>query len=308
MIKKLRYLCEAAIAYALFGVFKLLPLDIASAVGATLARIISPNLSANKTARRNLALIMPDMGAVEHGMIIRDMWDNIGRVIAEYPHLKTIGQSRTDISQGRAILQDLVQHNKNAVIIGAHMANWEICASVMAAQLDEDIAITYRAPNNPFIDRLISRSRSLGGRITGFPKHRDSGRKILSALKSGQSLGILIDQKYNEGIASPFLGQPAMTNPVFAQLAQKLNLPIIPIQSIRKPGGRVEFDLRVHAPIPTHHKDGAPRALEDIVNDANSLVGTWVQDTPHHWIWSHKRWSSDALKATPKEKKNDNDT
>lgn len=301
-MKTLRYLLEAAVAYTLFGLFKIMPLNWASAIGATLARIISPNLSATKAAYRNIDHIMSDIDDVQRGGIIQGMWDNIGRVIAEYPHLKRIGQERVDITQGRHILHGLVQTNQNAVIIGAHLANWEICASVMAAQFDTDIAITYRAPNNPFIDRLIRTSRGLGGRITGYPKSRESGRKILSALKSGQSLGILIDQKYNEGIASPFLNHPAMTNPVFAQLAQKLNLPIVPIQSIRKTGGHVAFELRVYDPIPTHEPDGSPRPIEDIVNDANSLVSNWITETPEHWIWSHKRWSSEALKD------NDNDT
>jgi hypothetical protein len=64
-----------------------LPLDAASALGGFLGRSIGRHLGVSRQALRNLRLAMPEIGAVEGWRVIRGMWDNLGRVIAEYPHL-----------------------------------------------------------------------------------------------------------------------------------------------------------------------------------------------------------------------------
>ena len=81
---------EGAAAIALMALFKALPIDAASAVGGFLARSIGPRLGITKRARRNLELAMPELSAAERHRVIVRMWDNLGRVIAELPHVEHI--------------------------------------------------------------------------------------------------------------------------------------------------------------------------------------------------------------------------
>src|SRR5262249_24756835 len=73
-----------------FGAFGLLPIDWASALGADLARRIGPSLGISERARRNLRRAFPGLPEIEVECIVTEMWDNLGRVAAEYPHLREI--------------------------------------------------------------------------------------------------------------------------------------------------------------------------------------------------------------------------
>src|SRR4051812_40754951 len=86
-MKTLQYLIEAALLRILFTAFRTLPLDIASFTGGFIARSVGPFLSAHRTASRNLSLAFPDMKREEKYRLLSAMWDNLGRVAAELPHL-----------------------------------------------------------------------------------------------------------------------------------------------------------------------------------------------------------------------------
>src|SRR5689334_5457043 len=88
--KRSWYRIEGAAVGLFFGLCRLLPLDLASGLGGWLARRIGPSLGVTSQARRNLAAALPDIPASEIDSIIRGMWENLGRVAAEYPHLQWI--------------------------------------------------------------------------------------------------------------------------------------------------------------------------------------------------------------------------
>src|SRR5689334_11338778 len=85
--QKLRYGAEAALFLAFMGFFRLIGVDAASAVGGFIGREIFARTRVTKRARDNLALAFPKKSAAEHDAIIRTMWDNLGRTVAEYAHL-----------------------------------------------------------------------------------------------------------------------------------------------------------------------------------------------------------------------------
>jgi KDO2-lipid IV(A) lauroyltransferase len=89
-----RYRLEALAARVGLALFGALPLDAASAVGGWLGRRIGPLLSAHRTAERNLRRALPHMDDAEVARTLRGMWDNLGRVVAEYAHIATIANDR----------------------------------------------------------------------------------------------------------------------------------------------------------------------------------------------------------------------
>lgn len=286
-MKQLRYALEAFAVYTIYYLFKIMPLDCASASGGFLARTIGPLLATSRKARRNLERALPGRSETEYADIIRGMWDNLGRVLAEYPHLKQITGSRI-IYENEAAVQKALKGDAPLFLIGAHMANWELGAGMFLQHFKKELHITYRAPNNPYVDKLLHRARNLGGEVTAYPKERESGRKILSALKSGHHIGMLVDQKYNEGIAIPFFGRDAMTNPVFVQMAQKFKSPVIPAYAVRENGSnfRVIFD----EPLELFDQNGAARPLENVIKDTHLKLERHIAAHPEQWLWLHRRW------------------
>lgn len=140
-MKHARYLLEAALLYALFGLFGLMPPVWASGVGGFLGRSIGPKLAASRKARRHLDMVFPDKSSTEKRLIVRDMWDNLGRVIAEYPHLETIARTRAHVIHPER-LERLIQKGGPAIFIGGHVGNWELNGASLLTQFGKEIDLT----------------------------------------------------------------------------------------------------------------------------------------------------------------------
>lgn len=287
ILKTIRYAIEAALVFVLLGFFKLMPAHKASDIGGWLGRNIGTRLAASRKARRNIARALPDLDEASRDKAITGMWDNLGRIIAEYPHLEHLALDYTEIS-GHENLEAALENESGAIFFGAHYGNWEINAAAVLAHYDRAIDLSYRAPNNPWTDKLLMNARTLGGKLPAHAKSRQGGKNMMDAIKGGGTLGILIDQKYNQGISVPFFGIEAMTNPFFVQLAQKYKCPLMPIRNQRLDGA--SFRLNVYEPLPVFNDDGTPRAVEVVIKDAHTMLEGWIKEEPEHWLWLHRRW------------------
>jgi KDO2-lipid IV(A) lauroyltransferase len=271
----------------LFLFFRILPPETASNIGGAIGRTIGPRLAASRKALRNLQRAMPDMPPERQHEVITGMWSNLGRIMAEYAHLATHARDNTTI-ENVEYLQMLKDKGQNAIFFGAHFGNWELNAPAVVLQYDADVDVSYRAPNNPWVDKMLMKARSMNGQINGYAKSREGGKSMMGAIKGGSSLGILIDQKYNEGLSVPFFGIEAMTNPFFVQLAQKYKCALVPIRNTRLDGAR--FRLNIFEPIAVFDEDDKPRPVEDVIKDAHALLEGWIIEHPEQWLWLHRRW------------------
>ncbi|MCB9982135.1 MAG: lysophospholipid acyltransferase family protein [Rhodospirillales bacterium] len=286
-LEYLRYGAEAIGLGVLFVVFWILPASIASNLGGWIGRSIGPHLAASRKARRNLKRALPELNATACDETITGMWEHLGRVVAEYPHLETLALDRTQIL-GVENLETALNNPKGAIFFGAHLGNWEVNGAAVLLQCGREVALSYRAPNNPWSDKLLMWARTLGGRLSAYPKSRQGGKHMMDRIKDGGALGILIDQKYNQGVDVPFFGLAAMTNPFFVQLAQKYGCALVPIRNRRLDGA--SFSLTVYKPLAVFDEDGAPRPVEEVIAEAHALLEEFIRETPEQWLWLHRRW------------------
>ena len=282
MIKKIRYAIEALTLSIFMIISKLLPLDWASAMGGFIGRRLGPRMAVSRKAKAHLQIAFPDIDESRINEIITGMWDNLGRVMMEYPHLTKIGKERTEII-GAEILERY--RGQPALIISGHFANWECCPPALYLQYNHQASPIYRAPNNPLSDKMLEYTRSLAGKIKAIPKSKSGTRHIVNALKEGRFIGMLLDQKYNEGVAVDFFGKPAMTSPIFAQLAQKFDCPVIPLRIERTKGAN--FKITIEEPVNIIDKSS-----EQMIKEIHTLFEEWIKDRPEQWLWLHKRWGN----------------
>lgn len=292
----LLYPLQAVLAYALYGLCAALPVAWASALGGGLARRVGPYLRVSQRARRNLALVFPEMTGQQQETLIAAMWDNLGRTLAEHPHLDrlwadaTAGQGGRQGGGGRIEIvgrEWLPRPGGGACLMfSAHLANWEL---LPAGAAREGLALTsvYRRPNNPLLHRLMTRHRRVGqGELV--PKGREGARALIAALARGGTVAMLVDQKMNDGIAVPFFGLPAMTAPAIAQLALKFRCPVIPVRTERLSGARFRFTLFPPLELPdTGNRTADTLAL---MTGINAMVEGWIRARPEQWLWIHQRW------------------
>ena len=110
----------------------------------------------------------------------------------------------------------------------------------------------------------------------------------MRALKEGEHVAILIDQKQNDGISVPFFGRDAMTNPTVAQLALRYRCPIIPGDIERLDGAH--FRLTIHPPIEFEPTGDTDADVHAIMTQLNALLEAWIRRRPEQWFWVHRRW------------------
>ena len=290
-MKNIRYILEALALGIFLIISKILPVEWASNMGGWIGHTIGPRLAASRKARTNVELALPDLNSEEVDKIISGMWENLGRVMMEYPHLKKIARDRTEIIGGDILKQYL---GKPVVLISAHLANWEVIPTSTYLQQQVKVSSVYRAPNNPIVDKLLNYSRSLGGRLGTIPKSKTGARNLVQELQNNHNVGILIDQKFNEGVPADFFGRPAMTSPVFVKLAQKFNCPLIPIYIERLPHTR--FRVMFMEPL-----DIKEKTVDESIAMAHGILEDWIREKPQHWLWLHRRWDSGKLKEQEKE-------
>ena len=280
---------EALGARLLFWLFARLPLDSASAAGGALGRWIGPHLGASKRARVNLRRAMPELDDAAIARIIAGMWDNLGRVVAEYPHLREIEVfqpgGRVEVEGAEALLARR-EPERRTIFFGAHCGNWEIGA-LAATQSGLRVAQIYRAANNPLVDRLIRAAR---GPETGalIPKGRVAARRAVEEIAAGSHLSMLVDQKMNDGIAVPFFGRDAMTAPALARLARRYGCTVVPVR-IERLGG-AHFRLVCEPPLAVPVTADAAADVLALMTAVNATIERWVRARPEQWLWVHRRW------------------
>jgi KDO2-lipid IV(A) lauroyltransferase len=289
MTRHIGYPAEAIFVHALSRLFRALPLDQASALGGWIGRTVGPYLRGTKIARRNLTRAFPEKSAEEIEHIINEMWDNLGRTFAEYPHLDEIGTDgpggRTEVI-GMEHVDAMREDGKAGIVVGGHLANWEV-QSVLARKRGMELALVYRAPNNPYVGSLLLAMRG-GAADLHIPKGAEGARMLIRHLSKGGHAGMLIDQKMNDGIPVPFFGRDAMTAPAVAQLARRLRIPVCPARAERLEGAR--FRVTILPPIALPESDDRNADARVIMEQLNALLEGWIRERPAQWLWLHRRW------------------
>lgn len=294
----LRHPLEALGVALVLGAFRLLPPAAASDLGGALGRALGRRAGVTRRARRNLALALPELTGRERERAVRAMWDNLGRVAAEYPHLGRIcapAAGRVEVA-GLEHLEPC-RRGAPAVLAGGHLANWEVLA-VTGDLLGLDLTGIVRAPNNPLVHRLLQRLRGAGGGLRA-PKGTEGARAVLATLKRGGVVAMLVDQRMSDGAPVAFFGHEAMTATAAAELALRFACPLHPVRVERT--GPARFRITVEAAL--EHPAGPRHAAAAALMAAmNRRLEAWIRERPGEWLWIHRRWPEAAYRgAAPAE-------
>jgi len=285
---RLWWACEGALLSLFWHAFASLSPERASGIAGAIARTIGPALGASRTARRNLARAFPAMSTAEIDATVRAVWDNLGRVAGEFPHLPNlrIFEDRRIAVEGVEHIDALRDDGRPGIFFTAHFGNWEL-AALAVTQRGIPLGVVYRASNNPTADALIRRGRAnLPGELLA--KGRDGAKRALAILQQGGHLGLLPDQKMNDGISVPFFGRPAMTAPALAQFALKYDCPVVPIHVVREGGFR--FRIVAEPPLAKPATGDRHRDVAELTERVNRTIEGWIRAEPGQWLWLHRRW------------------
>lgn len=284
------YPVQAVIAVLLYGFFAVLPMRWASGLGGWLGRTVGPRLRMTRRAKNNIRRALPEFDDRSVASTVIDMWDNLGRVVAEMPHIDRIARNPSDdiVEVVNAeLLTPFREEDRSCIFFSGHFANWELFALV-AHRYQVPYAQVYRAANNPFVDLMLRRVRRLE-ETDIIPKGPEGARKALQVLKEGRRLGMLVDQKMNDGIAVPFFNRDAMTAPALAQLSLRYQIPVLPVR-MERVGRALKFRVTILPPLELPDTGDRQQNIQQMMTTANALFEDWIRERPGQWLWLHRRW------------------
>ena len=291
--QRLKWRLEAA-AYDLISVLTaMVPFSALSGFGGWLLQLIGPMTSKHHIARTNIKIAFPELSETETDKLLKAQWENCGRTFAEFialHRLKAFAPKSRITVEGR---EKLAAHNP-AICISGHFANWEVMAMVMT-QAGLPVQVTYRKINNPYIDARVRQKReAYGTRLLVQKSGLKGAKQLIDAIKADESVAILNDQKFNEGISLPFFGEPAMTATGAARLATKTGRPLLPL-SVTRQGAN--FHVIVHDPIDLDITGDRTEDTRNGVIKINQFLEKIIRDNPAQWFWVHRRWPKPLYKA-----------
>jgi KDO2-lipid IV(A) lauroyltransferase len=303
MVRRLKratkHAVNSVVGGATIGLLKLLRLtnpDRMGNVAGRFMRTIGPLLPENRIGRANLKAAFPDKPPAEIEAILRGVWDNLGRIAAEFAHLDRLSDfdpwhpdRPARIEANRPDLErffKLLEQRRPAIVFSAHLGNWELPA-VCAAACKLNTAILYRRPNNPAIDKWLhsTRAAAMG---TLIPTSLDAPMKLADALERGIHVGMLVDQYYSRGVDVTFFGQRTKANPLLARLARHFDSPIHGLRVVRLPGHRFRAKLtdRIQPVLDAEGKVDIAATTQLVT----SVIEGWIRENPEQWLWLHRRW------------------
>ena len=285
-MKKIKYFIQFILITFIFFIFKILGARISSLIGGKLIELIGPAFRSKAIIHKNIKNVFPEINPQQLNKIKSSMWNNYGRVFAEYMFMKEFrsGSLSKNISiEGEEILQKIKENNQKVIFISGHFSNFEL----MAMQIDKlglKVAAIYRPLNNIFLNVIMEKIRKKYICKNQIKKGIGGLRELIRLNKQGYSTALMIDQRVSQGIKINFFREKAFTTTIPAQLIKKFSIPVVPIFIERYEG--LKFRMKVYNPINFSNED----SIENITAQLNKTLENMIINNPNNWIWTHNRW------------------
>ena len=285
-MNKIKYFFQFIFVILMFLIFKILGIKLGSLLGGKLFQIIGPIFRSKKLIFENIRRALPNISKNELISIYNSMWENYGRVFAEYVFMKKFrnDQLTENISiEGKEILQEIIIKNQKVIFISGHFSNFELMA-MQIEKMGVKVAAIYRPLNNLHLNSIMERIRKKYICKHQIKKGVGGLKELIKLNKEGFSTALMIDQRVSQGIKSSFFNQEAYTTTIPAQLVKKFGMSVVPIFIERF--DEIKFKMTVYKPLSFEENE----SIENITNKLNRILEKMILKNPNYWIWSHNRW------------------
>ena len=227
MMYRLQYL-PLVVLVRLVG---LLPRPLARAVGLTIGGLVyhlHPRL--RRVGMRNLEMAFPDKPLAERRKILRGVYRlSVGcwpsSACSRSYTLANVSQ--VAVYQGFENFEAAEKRGKGVLFLTGHFGGWEIGSFFHSLQ-GHPMRIVVRPLDNPYVDDLVTRYRTLhGNSVIG---KQGFARGLLAAMEGNETVGILMDTNMTppQGVFVDFFGIPACTAVGIARVALHTDAAVVP--------------------------------------------------------------------------------
>ena len=285
-MKFIKYFFQFLFSVFFFMIFKIIGANLSSNVSGKIFEIIGPFFRSKKIIHDNIKRAIPDINENYLKKIENSMWNNYGRIYAEYLFLKDFryGKLASEVQiEGQEILDEIKENNKQVIFISGHLSNFELMAMYIEKS-GINLSAIYLPLNNIFLNSIMENIRKKYICKNQIRKGIGGLKKLIKLKKKNFSTALMIDQRVTEGILSPFFNEKALTTTIPAQLVKKFNISIVPVFIERIKG--LQFKITINKPLNFSRK----ATTQEITDNLNQILEQFILNKPEHWIWSHNRW------------------
>ena len=290
----MRQRLEFALAWLLIKFIGALPRPLARAAGALLAwTVYVLHSRLRRVGMRNLELAFPEKSRRQRKRILRGVFTSFGRQAAEvclFPKYTRENVSKVVVYDGFENFERALARDKGVLFLTAHLGGWELSAFAHSLQ-GYPLHVVMRPLDNIYLDRLTRQYRTMHG--NSMVDKDDFVRGLLSAMKAGETVGILMDTNMTppQGVFVDLFGIPACTASGLARIALRTDAAVVPgftiwDKALRK--YRLRFDPEVKL-IRTGNDEA-----DAVANTAlfTKIIEDYVRRYPDQWLWVHRRWKT----------------
>ena len=285
-MRNLKYFFQFILIIFSFSIFKIIGIKNASSLSGKIFEIIGPYFRSKKTIDTNIKKAFPNIENENLNKLKKSMWNNYGRVFAEYMFMKNFrtGNLKSKIKiEGEEILNDIKMLKKQVVFVSGHFSNFEL----MAMSIENkgiNLSAIYRPLNNIFLNKIMENIRTKYICRKQIKKGIGGLKNLIKLKNKNYCSALMIDQRVSEGIFSEFFGEKAKTTTIPAQLVRKFKIPVVPIFIERIKDQN--FKIIIKKPIKFEDNE----STQSITNKLNRTIEEMILEKPENWIWSHDRW------------------
>ena len=285
-MKFLKYFLQFVVISLFFLICKIIGYKNSSILGALIVGKIGPFFRSKKTINKNLTIAFPQISDEKINFITKNMWENYGRILADYVFLKDFRKLKLKEYvrfNDNNILSTIKKKNKPVIFISGHFNNFELLAMHLEMK-GINLAAIYRPLNNIFLNKIMVNIRSSYICKKQIPKGIAGVKTMVNLFKKNTSLALMIDQRVSQGSQIKFFNQSALTTTIPAQFVKKYQCLVVPVYVERK--NKNYFDLNIEKPFEFNQKD----SIEFITQTLNLWLEEKIKNNPNQWIWTHNRW------------------
>jgi KDO2-lipid IV(A) lauroyltransferase len=267
-----------------------LPLFIQSWLGAFLGMIMFIVMTKRRSyVSHNLAKVYPDRDCNEIRKLNKGHFKHLGKLIIELLTLPALTnpsyRNRKLIFDGVEKIRETLKSGQPAMVLTAHMGNWEIMTT-LAAIIDTPFSALYKEQNNIW-DKIISHMRTCSGIIVIPNKKGLKG--IIKALRNNELVGVLADQggmeEYN------FFSYKTRFPTGAATFHIKHKAVAFPVFGIRQDDGRTKVTV-LDPVFLTEEEQSLNREtqIDTFMTKYIKILEDQVMRCPEQYYWVHDVW------------------
>ena len=257
----------------------------------------------NDVVLTNLARSFPDKKYHEIKQIYKEFYKHLGELFVEAiwfgaSNYKRLYKSGIVTVTNPEVFNEVFEKTPNTTVLFSHCGNWELLGGflgyrtstgVKMAMEEKHIRVVYKELHSKFSDEFFRRNRVNALETVGTECEIESSKILRTALKgrNEKAVYIYIADQYPYVSAfhvGEFLSQPTLAMLGSAGVAHKLGHAVVYLKMKRVQRGKYEMTF-----IPIC-EDASKMTPEEIMRKYFDILEEEIRETPHNWLWTHKRW------------------